>query len=353
MNTSIDTDFIRQLARFMDLDDLKSCMLCEYRCGVDRTAAELGVCRAGASVVANQRFQAESPESHAIFMAGCNFKCLNCNTWRSAHYPDNGLMLRGHVEPAQLAAECLAGLAVPWAKRPATEQIFFTGGEPTIHLPYLEQVVTEIRKRAPETRVNLDTNGFMTEASLERTLRVADLLTYDLKAYYDDAHRALTGAPAGPALRNARDIARYAREQLWEFRILVIPKVTETEVRPLSIFLAEIDPSLPVCFLAFKPAWVLEDHPGATRMLMERCVAVARQEGLRNVSWSGRSCYGGAAPDISRDVAFAYTSPGAQVAATWALEKGCDYHPRDCGACAKSAACPLKRHHGRPSENEC
>jgi len=54
------------------------------------------------------------------------------------------------------------------AKLMGADRIFFSGGEPTIHLPYIEEVVEEARKIRPDTKVNFDTNGYMTEESLRR-----------------------------------------------------------------------------------------------------------------------------------------------------------------------------------------
>jgi len=57
----------------------------------------------------------------------------------------------------------------------------------------------------------------------------------------------------------------------------------------LTEFAVDIDPSLPVCFLAFRPNFALEDHPGASRGLMDRGVAVAKDSGLENANGSGHA----------------------------------------------------------------
>ena len=135
-------------------------------------------------------------------------------------------------------------------------------------------------------KVNFDTNGYLTHASLIKVLKYATSITYDIKAFNDEVHLALTGASSKPVLRNAEYIGRFAKEKLWEFRILVIPEINETKIKPLCSFIADIDVDLPVCFLAFRPNYVLEHHPGAPAELMEYCVAIAQQSGLKNVKWS-------------------------------------------------------------------
>jgi len=63
------------------------------------------------------------------------------------------------------------------------DRTLFDSGEPTIHLPYIEKLIEEARRIKPDTKVNFDTNGYMTEESLERILGFTTSITYDLKAY--------------------------------------------------------------------------------------------------------------------------------------------------------------------------
>ncbi|MBW2072877.1 MAG: 4Fe-4S cluster-binding domain-containing protein [Deltaproteobacteria bacterium] len=112
-------------------NDLASCELCEHRCGVNRLEGETGVCRVTLATVASATLHPAPPESYTVFMAGCNFKCLNCQNWSIAHYPDNGCHQRGYENPKELAAECLSNLASSPARLMGADRIFFSGGEPT------------------------------------------------------------------------------------------------------------------------------------------------------------------------------------------------------------------------------
>jgi pyruvate formate lyase activating enzyme len=275
-------------------------------------------------------------------MAGCNFKCLNCQNWTISQYPDNGYSQRGYEEPEELAAECVNSLTSLPAKLMGADRIFFSGGEPTIHLPYIARVVEEARKIDADTKVNFDTNGHMTEKSLERILSFTTSITYDLKAYNDELYLALTGASSKPVLRNAEHIGRHAKDKLWEYRILVIPKINEDEIKPLTEFIADIDPSLPVCFLAFRPNFVLENHPGADRSLMERCVGIARASGLEHAYWSGRAGIRGGVVDLESQIGDEYLSEGARLAGSYAFTAGCRTHPRGCRTCTSNQACQIK-----------
>jgi pyruvate formate lyase activating enzyme len=329
------------------LEQLACCELCEHRCRVNRLLGERGVCRMGMPEVASAGLHPAPPQSYTIFIAGCNFKCLNCQNWNISQYPDSNEAILGWQDPVFLAREALRQLNSDVGRAIGADRLFFSGGEPTIQLPYVEEVIAAARQLAPETKVNFDTNGFMTPESLERILSWTTSITYDLKAFSDETHRALTGAPVAPVLRNAGTLAREAPEKIWEFRIVVIPGINEDEVEPLSRFLAELDPNLPTCFLAFRPNFLLEDHPGAGSRLLEKCLETARVAGLRRASRAGRPDLPGKMGLLRPPPGAPYSSGGALMAGAYAFQAGCATHPRNCGCCRQAQRCPVKSHGAR------
>lgn len=295
-------------------------------------------------MVASATLHPAPPESYTVFTAGCNFKCLNCQNWTIAQIPDNGYSPGGFISAGDLARECVKQLGSPSAKLMGADRIFFSGGEPTIHLPYIEQVVADARKLSPNLKVNFDTNGYLTSESLQTVLEFTTSITYDIKACNNEVHLALTGASSEPVLRNAAAIGRHAKDKLWEYRILVIPKINEQEIEPLCRFIAGIDSGLPVCFLAFRPNYTLEHHAGATTELMNRCVAIAHRYGLKNAYWSGHTeIPGSESPPQSKAVS-AYRSTAARVAGAYAYDAGCRTHPRNCNSCTDHQTCAVKRY---------
>ena len=269
---------------------------------------------------------------------------MNCQNWTIAQIPDNGYQPRGFVSAKELAIECVARLDSPVAKLMGADRIFFSGGEPTIHLPYIEQVVAQARKLSPHVKINFDTNGYLTHASLKKMLKFTTSITFDIKAYHDEVHLALTGASSEPVLRNAKYIGRFAKDKLWEYRVLVIPKINEEEIQPLCRFIADIDIDLPVCFLAFRRNYALEQHPGATTALMDHCVNIAKQSGLKNAYWSGQTGFPGVIAPPGDKVESAYQMAGARLAGAYAYAAGCRTHVRRCAACDEHQACPVKRY---------
>ncbi|KXB06944.1 hypothetical protein AKJ51_02480 [candidate division MSBL1 archaeon SCGC-AAA382A20] len=328
------------------LSDLENCTLCEWRCGVDRLNRELGVCRVGKPKVASAMLHPAPPESYTIFLAGCNFKCLNCQNWSIAHFPDSEKQIRGFIEPKVLGKEAYEAVNSPKGISMGADRIFFSGGSPTPSLPYIEEVVKEARKIG-EIKVNYDTNGFLTLDSLKRVIGFTNSITFDIKAYHDIVHRALTGAPVGPVLRNAKYVAEKAQEKLWEFRVLLIPGISEGEIKPLAEFFSEIDSSLPLNFLAFRPNFVMSDYMGASQELMKRAVNIARETGLEKASFSGLTDIPGKIPEVKLDD----YAERAEFAEDIARKMGCVTHPRNCGECPLKNSCPIKNYNPDKNEN--
>ncbi len=326
------------------LKDFQKCELCEHRCKVNRLEGETGICKVTLPVVASATLHPAPPESYTVFMAGCNFKCLHCQNWTISQYPDNKCKQIGYVEPAELAEECIRQLNSTYGKAMGADRIFFSGGEPTIHLPYIEKVVADARKIKLKAKVNFDTNGYMTPKSLQRVLNFTSSITFDLKAYHDEIHTALTGTPGAPVLRNAEHIGKHAKDKLWEYRIVVIPKINQGEIPFLSEFIASIDPGLPVCFLAFRPNFALENHVGAHLRLMDECVEIAVQAGLQNVYWSGHAGIAGKIDQINVEMEQNYRLKETRIAGSYAHYAGCQTHPRNCCNCASNQTCNLKKY---------
>jgi uncharacterized Fe-S radical SAM superfamily protein PflX len=143
---------------------------------------------------------------------------------------------------------------------------------------------------------------------------------------------------------NYKYIGCYAKDKLWEYRILVIPKINEEEIEPLCCFIADIDADLPVCFLAFRPNYALEHHPGAAAEIMDRCVNIAKKSGLENAYWSGQTGIPGLISARPETVVSAYKMDGGRLAGAYAYAAGCRTHARNCAACSYHQACPVKRY---------
>ncbi len=325
------------------MQELHNCKLCSWECGVDRLGEERGVCLLGLPEVASFQLHPAPPASFTVFTVSCNFKCLNCQNSEIAHgFIRDSTQSLGWVNPRSIAKEGLRAINSWNGKLIGADRFFFSGGSPTVSLPWVEQVVAEAKKIDPTIKVNFDTNGFPTKESFRRILHISDSITFDIKATSNLLHQQLTGAPAEPVLRNIETIASH-REKLWEFRILVIPGIIDqNEIAIISEFIRNLDPTLPVCFLSFRPNFCLDIHPGATIKLMTQAVKIAKGKGLETVSWAGFTDISGTPIEIDLSVQAKFQREEEQMAATYAIRAGCRTTPRACGTCVRKLDCPLK-----------
>ncbi|NYT05831.1 MAG: radical SAM protein [Methanomicrobiales archaeon] len=317
-----------------------SCSLCEWRCGADRLRGERGVCRVGRAEVAATMCSG-SLSSYIVTLLGCCYRCLHCNAYRISQYPDPGWQYAGYVPPEVLVAEARVRIAA--FSGPRIRTIGFTGGDPIIHLPYIEEVAAEAARQGLDVGIGISTGGFATAPTMERIVGLCRVITLEIKAFSDPVHRALTGAPVAPVLRNAAYLVRAGRDRIRVFRTVVIPGMTDGEVGAIAAFIASLDETVPYRLIGFRPNNVLYYHPGPSHGEMERLCAVCRDAGLEDVAWSGY--YPEAVPDevAARAVQLAdrYTgNPAAALTAAYAAACGCPTHPRNCGACNLRDRCP-------------
>lgn len=55
----------------------------------------------------------------------------------------------------------------------------------------LSHHMAEVRKLAPDMKVNFDTNGYLTHARIRKVLKFTTSITYDIKAFNDEVILAL------------------------------------------------------------------------------------------------------------------------------------------------------------------
>lgn len=298
------------------------------------------MCRVGRAEVAATMCSG-TLASYIVTLLGCCYRCLHCNAYRISQYPDPDWHYAGHLPAAVLVAEARERIAA--YRGPRIRTIGFTGGDPIIHLPYIEEVAAEVKRQGLDIDIGISTGGFATPEAMERIAGLCRVITLEIKAWSDPVHRALTGAPVAPVLRNAEYLVNEGRDQIRVFRTVVIPGMTDREVEEIAAFTASLDPTVPYRLIGFRPNNVLYYHPGPSREQMERLCTVCRDAGLLDVAWSGY--YPEAVPDevagaAARLAAMYEGNSEAALTAAYAAVCGCPTHPRDCGACPLRDRCP-------------
>ena len=215
----------------------------------------------------------------AVFYGACTMNCLFCQNW---HYRDRRGLAR--MSAAQLAEQADA----------RTYCVCFFGGDPTPQMPH---ALATARLLPERVRVCWETNGTMApsilEQALELSLRSGGCVKFDLKAWDESVHVALTGVSNRRTLENfalaAKRIPLRRDPPLLIASTLLVPGyVDAAEVGHLARFIAGLDPSIPYSLLAFAPAFYLGDLPCTSVRQAEECLGAARGAGLTNVRLGNR-----------------------------------------------------------------
>ncbi len=224
-------------------------------------------------------------ENLAVFFHACTFDCLFCQNWHSRYET---------LHPTIRRADELAD-----AVGERTACICFFGGDPAAQLPFALEAARLARERAQGRilRICWETNGSMSPSGLDRMLDISlesgGCVKFDLKAFDETLHLALTGITNRLTLANFRRAARRASERpdpplLIASTLLVPGYVDAREVHALASFIAALDPDIPYNLLAFHPDFLMQDLPVTGREHAFRCLDAARQAGLRRVTLGNR-----------------------------------------------------------------
>jgi putative pyruvate formate lyase activating enzyme len=162
----------------------RCCTLCEHRCGIDRQAGQRGPCKAGPSArVFRHRieYSEEAPlvPSHLFYLSGCDLRCVFCIAERNAFDPG-----RGQPLTAALFQE-----AVAWGTTQGARTLQWVGGEPTIHLPGILEVMAACSALPPIVWKS-DFHG--TPEALALLEGVVDVYVADFKFGNDGCARRLS-----------------------------------------------------------------------------------------------------------------------------------------------------------------
>jgi len=263
---------------------LADCRLCAHRCGVNRLAGEQGPCHAGteACVFTAQVEVSDEVElvpTFAIALSGCDLRCAFCITGAESWNVRAG----EPCDPALIAQRAEASL------ENGARTVMILGGEPTIHLPTVLEIVAALPEDArlvwktnahgsAEARELLDglfdvwlaDYKFGNDACAERLARVPDytrtvqenLIWMFGSSAGADVRRLDSLSDFGPRTSEgpSKSVSRRsrmgaARSELM-VRHLVMPGHVECCWRPVAEWLAENLPGVKVNLrTGFWPAW--------------------------------------------------------------------------------------------------
>ncbi|PYI99883.1 MAG: hypothetical protein DME25_21925 [Verrucomicrobia bacterium] len=181
---------------------LRRCHLCEHHCGVDRSAGQRGLCHAGPQA---RVFSAQVEVSDelqlipvfAIALSGCDLRCDFCITGSESWNPRAGQPLL----PEEIARRAADALDL------GCRSIMILGGEPTIHLPGVLEIVANL---PDDATLIWKTNAHASTQARSLLEGLFDIWLADYKFGNDSCAQRLSGTP---------DYTRIVRQNLdWAAR---------------------------------------------------------------------------------------------------------------------------------------
>jgi pyruvate formate lyase activating enzyme len=231
----------------------------------------------------------------AVFYEACTFDCIFCQNW---HFRLGEKSLaraaEGIKSPATSARLHSAGELAAQAHR-RTFCICYFGGDPTPQMPHALATSRIVAER--DVAVCWETNGSMhprlLDQAVDLSLRTGGCIKFDIKAFDENLHLALTGVSNQRTLDNFRRAARRIPERpdppLVVASTLLVPGYVDAgEVGRIARFIAAIDPTIPYALLGFHPHFFIPDLPRTSVRHADEAEAAARAAGLTRVRIGNR-----------------------------------------------------------------
>ncbi len=218
----------------------------------------------------------------AVFYQSCTLDCLFCQNWQFRE-----------VSPEQARGLTAAELA--GAANDRTHCVCFFGGDPASQMTHALAAGRLLAEAG--VVVCWETAGTshpkLMDQAVELSLETGGCIKFDLKAWSESLHAALTGGSNRRTLENFARAARRAAMRpappLVVASTLLAPGyVDAVEVGAIARFIAELDPEIPYSLLAFAPQFRMRDLPRTPRRQALEAEAAARAAGLRNVRLGNR-----------------------------------------------------------------
>ncbi|MEN2994290.1 MAG: radical SAM protein [Thermodesulfovibrio sp.] len=217
----------------------------------------------------------------AVFFHACSFNCLFCQNW---HFKEETFS-----KDTKTVQELINSIT------PSVSCICYFGGDPSVQVLFaLHASEIALReKKGRILRICWETNGTVHRAYLKRMIELSlysgGCIKFDIKAYDENLHIALTGVSNRRTLENFEIASKYISKRpspplLIASTLLVPGYIDKEEVRKIAKFIASLNPHIPYRLLAFYPNFYMNDIPVTPKKLAFDCYDAALQTGLKNIS---------------------------------------------------------------------
>ena len=232
---------------------LDRCELCEHRCGVKRSAGELGYCKAGALArVFRHRVEfgeeLELIPSHLFYLSGCDLRCKFCIAGDHAFNPQLG---------TELTADFFQ-YSVRWGRQQGAVNVQWVGGEPTIHLPAILRVMEQSTDLPP---IVWKSDFYGTAEAFDLLEGIVDVYVADFKFGNDQCARRIARVDRYVEVVT-RNLFRAAGQGRLIVRHLLLPGHFDCCYRPIIQWLSDEMPEVNFSLRdGYRPHWQAHHDP--------------------------------------------------------------------------------------------
>ncbi len=213
--------------------------------------------------------------AYSLGTYGCTFLCKFCCNWELAQ------AIREHL-PLDTWLDQPPEKAVMGAKLYGCSSLAYTYNEPAIWFEYHRDMGMLAME---EGLFNiLVTDGYGTPEFWREASKYIHATSIDLKGFSRKFYSQYTGAMLDHVLDSIKEAKKY--NNMWvEITSLVVPGKNDSrdEVRAEAEWLADIDPNMPLHFIAFHPHYKMLDTPPATLDDLLSLREIALDAGLKYV----------------------------------------------------------------------
>lgn len=213
-----------------------------------------------------------STRAFSVAIAGCNFRCLNCQNFQISQVSPRETENYDLLPPAAVD-QCLAN---------DCESIAYTYSEPTTFYEYALETSRIAREKG--IRNLLKSNGYINERPLRLLAKNLDAANIDLKSFDDNTYMKLSQGHLAPILKTLKVLKE---EGVWlEVTNLLIPGWTDdldTIKRMCDWLCANGLADTPLHFSRFIPLYKLTQLPITPVSTMEQARELALKTGLKYV----------------------------------------------------------------------
>ncbi|MCL5992261.1 MAG: AmmeMemoRadiSam system radical SAM enzyme [Bacteroidetes bacterium] len=267
------------------------CELCPHECIL--SPGERGICRSKVNIegkyysvgygnpcTANIDPIEKKPIYHflptskafSIAVAGCNFRCLNCQNWTiSQVQPEETNNL--DMFPEVVVKNCLDNKC---------ESIAYTYSEPNSYYDYMYDTAKLANSKGIKNL--LISNGYIYEKPLRRLTKYINAANINLKSFKNEIYKKLNGGTLAPILNTLKVLKE---EGVWlEITNLVIPTWTDdfNMIKEMCNWLAANKLNdCPLHFLKFMPLYKLTHLPITPVSTLEKARKIALDAGMKYV----------------------------------------------------------------------